>query len=92
MLRRGPATERVCSNLPSSTSASQTSWPVDLGTALGTEGEDVDEEVEEEEDPTADDELPEDVLLGDDDPGALDETPVPELGDDESDPDDPQKD
>jgi DNA-directed RNA polymerase subunit omega len=70
----------------------QTSWPVDLGTTLEAEGEDVDEEVEDEEDPAAGEELPEDVLLGDDDPGALDETPAPEPGDDESDPDDPQKD
>jgi DNA-directed RNA polymerase subunit omega len=70
----------------------QTSWPVDLGTALEAEGEDVDEEVEEEEDPAAEiDDLPDDVLLGDGDPAALDDTPVPELGEDDADPDDPQK-
>jgi DNA-directed RNA polymerase subunit omega len=70
----------------------QTSWPVDLGTALETEGEDVDEEVEEEEDPAAaEDELPDDVLLGEDDPAAIDDVPVPDMADDVSDPDDPQK-
>ena len=62
----------------------QTSWPVDLGTALETEGEDVDEEVEEEEDPAAaEDELPDDVLLGEDDPAAIDDVPVPDMADDE---------
>jgi DNA-directed RNA polymerase subunit omega len=66
----------------------QTAWPVDIGPSLEVE---VDEEVEDEEedDPAVDDELPEDVLLADEDVAAAleDDAAAPESADDDAEPD-----
>ncbi len=53
----------------------QGAWPVDLGPAVEIDGEDVEGEGEEE---AIDEELPEDVLLAEDTPEAVDEA-LPEL-------------
>jgi DNA-directed RNA polymerase subunit omega len=68
----------------------QTAWPVDLGATMEVEGDEVDEEVEEDEDPAVDEELQEDVLLAVDDAAAVEDETLPDVADDDSDLD-PQK-
>jgi DNA-directed RNA polymerase subunit omega len=59
----------------------QTAWPVDLGPAMEIDEDGVDEEVEDEEEPPLDDELPEDMLLADEEAAALGDDALPEAGD-----------
>jgi DNA-directed RNA polymerase subunit omega len=69
----------------------QTAWPVDLGPAMDEIDEDgVDEEVEEEE-PAVDEELQEDMLLGEAAEAALEDEAVPDLGEEEPEPDTDQR-
>jgi DNA-directed RNA polymerase subunit omega len=63
----------------------QTAWPVDLGAAMEIDGDEVegeDEELEEEE-TAVDEDLPEDVLLADDDVVALPDDTLPDPGEGE---------
>jgi DNA-directed RNA polymerase subunit omega len=56
----------------------QTAWPVDLGPAMEIDEDGVDEEVEDEEEPPLDDELPEDMLLADEEAAALGDEALPD--------------
>ncbi|HXQ54091.1 MAG TPA: DNA-directed RNA polymerase subunit omega [Stellaceae bacterium] len=59
----------------------QSAWPVDLGPAMEIDEDGVDEEVEDEEEPPLDDELPEDMLLADEEAAELGDDALPEGGD-----------
>jgi DNA-directed RNA polymerase subunit omega len=58
----------------------QAAWPVDLGPAMEIDGDEVDDEGEDElEAEPSDDEVPDDELMSEDIPVALDEGAIPDL-------------
>ena len=62
----------------------QTAWPVDIGPAMEIEGDEVEEE--EEEEPAVDEDLPDDVLLADEDGEPPADETSPEAGEEGSEP------
>jgi DNA-directed RNA polymerase subunit omega len=63
----------------------QTAWPVDLGPAPDIEGDEVDDDLEDDEEPVTEDELQEDMLLAEDEPVALDDETLPDVGEESPD-------